>query len=342
MNSKFAALLFSSVLLSCSQAGPDEKEMIKLNLRSDSLSLQLNSPDLKAVNKKLVDDPNNAELYDQRANIYLKLKLLEEALNDSKLAVRIDSSIVDYYLSLVDIYFAMNNTRMVKETLLRMEKKFPDNQEVVLKLAELYFLVKQYQDAITYINKSLRIDESQSKAYHLKGNVYLESGDTAKALSSFQTAIEQDNAFVDAYYDLGMLYASKKDPLAFDYYANALRLNPAHEQSLYARAKLYQDLEKYDEAIKGYTAMLQTIKTNELCHYNLGAIYLEVKNEYQLALEQFTKAIELNSNYIEAYLARGYTYAKLKDIPSAKADYNMCLKIQPNYELAITGLNSLK
>jgi Tfp pilus assembly protein PilF len=68
---------------------------------------------------------------------------------------------------------------------------------------------------------------------------------------------------------------------------------------------------------------------------------LDLKKDPKKALEQFTKAIEINPNYIEAYFARGYTYSKLKEKESAKADYNMCLKIQPNYDPAVRGLNEL-
>jgi tetratricopeptide (TPR) repeat protein len=243
---------------------------------------------------------------------------------------------------MVDAYFVMNNTRLAKETLLAMERKFPENQVAFLKLAELYYLVKQYQESITYINKSLRIDESQAKAYHLKGNVYLEIGDTGKAISSFQTAIEQDNGYVDAFYDLGMLYGLKKDPLALEYYTNALKIQPSHEQSLYARAKFFQDLGKFDDAIREYKAMMIRITNCDQCHYNLGAIYLEVKKDYTQALEEFSKAIALNPNYLEAYFARGFTYSRLNNVSSAKADYTMCLKLEPNYELAIEGLNNLK
>lgn len=342
MKTKVVLLLWSAFLFSCSPKGLDEKELQAQNQRSDSLSVQLNSPELKAVNKELVQDPNNAELYNKRAKVYLSLKQQEEALNDAKLAVKIDSTNADYYLTLVDAYFVMNNTRLAKETLLAMERRFPQNEVALLKLAELYYLVKQYQEAINYINKSLRIDETQAKAYHLKGNVYLEIGDTGKAISSFQTAIEQDNTYTDAFYDLGRLYGIKKEAVALDYFANALKLEPSHEQSLYARAKFYQDIGKYEEAVREYKSAISRIKTCDVCFYNLGAIYLEVKKEYTQALEYFSKAIELNPNYLQAYLARGYTYSKLDNLPSAKADYNMCLKLQPNYDLAIEGLNSLK
>ena len=77
-------------------------------------------------------------------------------------------------------------------------------------MAELYYIVKQYQLAIDYINKALKLDENMARAYHLKGTVYAESGDTAKAISSLVTATEQDNKYFEAFYDIGVLYALLK------------------------------------------------------------------------------------------------------------------------------------
>ena len=309
--------------------------------RADSLSIKLNSPELKSVNELLMKEPNSAELYNQRAKIYLKLAQFDEAVYDSQRAIKLDSTKENFYLTLVDTYFGRNNTRKAKDLLEIIEKKFPDNREALLKLGELYFLVKQYQKAIDYVNKSLKIDENQAKAYYLKGSIYRESGDTAKAISSLVTAVEQDNKYEDAFYDLGIIYAARKNPLAFEYYNNALRANPSNQTTLYAHAKLQQDLGKIDEALKEYE-QIQLIGTiGENCAYNMGAIYLELKKDTKKALENFTKAIELNPNYTEAYFARGLAYYKLKDRENAKSDLNKCLQLQPNHEEAIDLLNSL-
>lgn len=327
-------------LLSCSPSEAD-KAIEAQNRKADSLSERINQPELKAVNGELVEDPNNPDLYIKRAKIYLGLKEYNAALGDSKLAIKLDSSQASYYLNLVDVYYAMNNTRSAKETLLAIEKKFPDNSEALLKLAELYYLVKQYQEAITYVNKSLRLDENQARAYHLKGNIYREIGDTAKAISSFQTAVEQDNAFADGYYDIAVMYAARKNPVALEYLNNALRVSPSHAQALYAKAKFYQDTEQYDVAISEYEKALTKLPGCETCAYNLGAIYLNIKKDYKKALEQFSKAIAINPNYLEAYFARGYTYFLLGDKNAARAEYKMCLQLEPNNELAIEGLNQL-
>ena len=124
-----------------------------------------------------------------------------------------------------------------------------------------------------------------------------------------------------------------------EYYNNVLRIDPAHPQAMYAKAKLLQDLGKTEEALQEYDHILSRNKNCDNCHYNIGAIYLEVKKDAKKALEAFTKAIEINPNYVEAYFARGYTYSKLKEKEKAISDYRMCLKIQPNYDAAIEELN---
>jgi tetratricopeptide (TPR) repeat protein len=334
-----AAAFLCLFLVSCRSA--EEKELEMQNQLADSISMRLNTPELKAVNEELKKDPGNAGLYNKRALVYLGIKETEAAVNDAKRAIRLDSTNAAYYLTLIDIHFSQNQTRQAKELLESVTKKFPENTEALLKLSELYFLVRQYQKGIDYVNKALRVDEHLARAYYIKGSIYRESGDTTRAISSLETAIEQDNKYVDAFHDLGIIYAAKKDPLALEYYNNALRINPSSQDLLYARAKLLQDLGKTEQAIAEYESLLKKFKTCDICNYNLGAIYLEIKKDNKKALEYFTKAIVDNPNYLEAYFARGYTYSKLNDRTNARADYSMCLKIQPNYEPAVEGLNDL-
>jgi len=314
---------------------------IENSAKTDSLLKVINSPELSEKNKQILENPGEAKLYNDRAVIYLQFKQFSEAINDAKRAARLDSTNALYYLTIVDVLFTENKTRDAKDFLERVEKKFPENTEALLKLAELYFLVKQYQKAIDYINKTLKIDENNAKAYYLKGSIYRESGDTSKALSSLETATEQDDKFEDAFYDIGIIYSARKNPIAIEYYNSVLKLNPKNQNALFARAKLLQDLGKIDEAITEYNSILIINKNCEDCLYNIGAIYLELKKDNKKALEYFTRAITVNSNYTQAYFARGFTYSKLKDKENARSDYNMCLKLEPNYAAAVQGLNEL-
>src|SRR6218665_1077403 len=91
-------ITLASVLFSCKN---NEAEKAGLE-KADSLSIKLNSPELKAVNRALIDNPNSADLYLKRGRVYFSLHELEEAINDAKRAIKIDSTKADYFMLLVD------------------------------------------------------------------------------------------------------------------------------------------------------------------------------------------------------------------------------------------------
>lgn len=335
----FSGVVSLTVFVSCK---PQSETVVDNTQRADSLLNTLNSPELKELNKKILENPNDAALYNERAKLYLKFRLLEDAIYDAKRALRIDTTNAEYYLTEADIFFAANETRNAKDVLETVVRKFPTNTDGLLKLAELFFFVKQYENAFAKINAALKINENIAKAYYLKGNIYREIGDTAKAISSLETALDQDNQHYGAFFDLGIIYAARKNTIAMEYYDNALRVKPNSIEALYAKAKLLQDIDKMDEAMSVYKNILKVDSLHSFSLYNLGAIEFEVKKDVSKALFYFTQAINSNPQYAEAYFARGACYQELKDKDNAIADYSMCLQLKPNFEPAVEGLNSIK
>jgi tetratricopeptide (TPR) repeat protein len=61
------------------------------------------------------------------------------------------------------------------------------------------------------------------------------------------------------------------------------------------------------------------------------------KGEYDLAIQKFTEAIRLNSNYAEAYYRRGDAYNRKDDRVRAIADYTEAIRLDPKYALAYNG-----
>lgn len=64
-----------------------------------------------------------------------------------------------------------------------------------------------------------------------------------------------------------------------------------------------------------------------------GIIYAETK-EYDLALADLNKEVELNPNYDFAYFARGLTYYNKEDYDHAITDYTRAIELNPKYENA--------
>lgn len=77
-----------------------------------------------------------------------------------------------------------------------------------------------------------------------------------------------------------------------------------------------------------------------MAHYFRGNAYV-AKQQYDLAISDFTRAVEINPNYAAAFIARGVSYARLtgpgKPSEEAIADYTQAIRVDPTYALAYSN-----
>jgi tetratricopeptide (TPR) repeat protein len=342
---KYAVLIFCLLVLffiSCKHNSSKTSEGVKSaveNLTPEiaNLTLQINS------------NPKNPELYKKRAIAYLDLKKLDEALLDINRALSIDSSRSDYYAVRSDIYFSMGKITNCRSSLEKAIALSPEDKESLLKLAELHFYLKEYDNTFKLLDKVASIDKNDARVWFMRGITYKDMGDTARAIKSLMEAVQIDENYYDAYLYLGILHAARKNPLAVDFYKNALNVKPNSPEILYNLGLFYQETGNYDKAIQTYT-MVTTQDLNPddsqylfLKHsfYNLGYVNLQYTHLYRQAIKYFTYAVSIDPMYVEAYYNRGYSYELLGDVINARKDYEKSLQLRPNYELAIQGLNRL-
>jgi tetratricopeptide (TPR) repeat protein len=294
-----------------------------------------------ALTEKINSDPGNASLYYQRSKWYLSLKKTAAAEGDIRKALSIDSTHSDYYLLLGDVSFARFQIPESESAFQKAISIDPNNIDAFLKLSELYLYMKKYEDAIRMSNEALRIDKHRGKAYFIKGFVYKETKDTARAISNFQTCVEQDPTYYDAMIQLANLYASHNDPIALQYYNSALKLQPHSVEALYDRGLFYQNTGSLEKAVNDYKQLLKINPEYGFAYFNLGFIAMKYEKDYRKAIPLFTSALENEKHYVEAYYNRGVCYEKIGDKQQAKADYLEALNIFPTYDLAKNALKRL-
>lgn len=300
------------------------------------------SAEVQKLSEQIAAEPNNADLYHQRAKYYLQENKFDLGFDDMRKAMTIDSSKAVYFITLSDLYFVTNQTGNSKASLEKCLKLDDKNVDAMLKLAELYFYVKKHDKCFEYLNMALKIDKYNSKAYFMKGMNYKEIKDTAKAISSMQTAVEQDQTFYSAYMQLGILNAAQKNPIALDYYKNALRVQPNSTETWYNIGKYYQDVKNWNKAMEAYNVVLKIDSKNKNANYNIGAINLAELKDYKMAIQFFTNAISSDAAYVDAYYARGIAYQFNGDKKNALTDFQACLNIDPRYEAAAIAIKQMK
>lgn len=325
-----ASLVFSSC--NSSSTGPETPGDI------DTSRLEYK---LKVINDKIIADPENATLYMQRALINNARGVMPAAINDMKQAVSLDSTKQDYYLLLGDFAFRGLQVKESVEAFRKCIALDPTNKEANLKFAELNLYLKAYPDALKYANDALKLDERQAKPYFIKGFVYKEMKDTARAISSFQTVVEIDPEHYESYLELGRIFAERGNPIAVQYYDNALRVRPGSTEALYNRGLFLQESGRLEQAEQDYTTLLKIDKQYADAYFNLGYIALIYRNEAEKSIGLFTDAIRINPDYVEAYYNRGMAFKLTGNPEAAKKDFFKALSIYPAYQLAQDRLKEM-
>lgn len=332
-------LIFVSLILTSACRESREKENTEATEMTDSVR---SGNMLIGLNERISKDTTDAEAYYSRAKLFLQRGILQQAFQDAGKAVSLDSGKAAYYLLLADISFRGLQIHKAVQAFERCLQLEPDNMEANLKLSELYMYLKAYPKSIDYANAVLRIDNRNARAYFIKGFVYKESGDTARAVSSFTTAVEMDPDYYDAYIQLGLIYGAKGNDLAIQYYSNALKVRPGSEEALYNRGFYYQEDSQLQKAEEDYQAILAKNSSYKEAWYNLGFIELVNRKNYPAAIKNFSAAINIDEHYVEAYYNRGLAYEFSGDMESAIKDYRAALNIFPNYGLALDRLELLR
>lgn len=296
---------------------------------------------VEQLSELIKQNPQSADLYFHRASLYMKKGDGSSAMNDMLNAVRIDSANAEYFLLLGDIYFTK---LFIAQAITSFEKSAeldPGNITAQLRLAELFLYLKKYQDCIEHADNALRIDKTNAKAYFIKGFMFKETGDTARAISSFQTATEQNPGYFDAYIQLGNLLARQKSKLALNYYDHALRLRKDDPEALYGIALYYQENDSVEAAERLYQKILEKAPDYKEALFNLGYINLVYKLDYKNAVEYFSAVARLDTSDVRAIYNRGLSFEQLKQRDLAEADFRRALQLAPEYELAKEGLRRL-
>jgi len=325
-------LMIVGAIFLLSSCGSDVKEIQnnKDSVATPAISESEQTIAFKEINSALKAEINNPTLYLKRAKLYVKYDDLFSAVNDLDRAIGIDSTAPEYYLLKAELLKRQDKLKESKEVLDKVMYIDNDNLQARLELGYLALIARQYKQALDYADAVLKKDVYNAEAYFLKGMVFEDKRDTSRAISSYVTAIEQENDYYEAYMQVGILSSHENKALGKGYIKNALRVKPESLEALYALGMICQESAEYNEAIETYHKILSIEEFREP-HFNLGFIHQEYLKVYDVAIEHYTNAIRLEPKYIDAYYNRALCYEQLDEPKKAVADLKIALELNPQY-----------
>jgi tetratricopeptide (TPR) repeat protein len=263
----------------------------------------------KMLNELYAIEPNNEEIYIQKANICSKRDQHEKAVELLKIALKYTDDYADVYNLIGMEYLFMDNLEMAKESFIKCLEEDLEDQSALYNVVYCFEFLDQNKEAITYLNQYIERNPYSEIAWHQVGRLHYGLKEYEDALRAFNYATLIDDEFMGAFMEKAKaLERLKQYAEAIESYERTIELDDATSYALLRIGKCYERLGNTALAIKYYN---QTVHEDPLLDKGWIAItdfYVREKN-YQKALFYVNKALAID-NQNQLYWKRYATINK--------------------------------
>lgn len=249
----------------------------------------------KLLNELYAIEPNNEEIYIQKANIYSKRDQHEKAVELLKIALQYTDDYADVYNLIGMEYLFMDNLELAKESFIKcLEEDFED-QSALYNVVYCFEFLDQNLEAITYLNQYIDKNPYSEIAWHQMGRLHYGLQEYENAIRAFDYATAIDDEFLGAFMERAKAYERLNQyEEAIESYERTIELDDATSYALLRIGKCHEKLGNAILALKFYN---ETVHEDPLLDKGWIAItdfYVRQEN-YQKALFYVNKALAIDN-----------------------------------------------
>jgi len=206
-----------------------------------------------------------------------------------------------------DLHFE-GQIKEAQKLYLKLIQKHKKNDKLFFLLGTSFLQIKKYNQAINYLNLSIKLNSKFADSYNNLGIALAETNNFSEAIKIYDKAIELNGKFKDAYLNKG------------------IALN---------------NLKEHDQALKFINKVIKLDKDNAKAFNTLGNIYKD-QGKYEDAFTSYKDAIKIEPNYIQALSNAADLLYSFKNYQEALIYLNQIYKINPNLEGLLNKIYSNK
>ena len=249
----------------------------------------------KLLNELYAIEPNNEEIYIQKANIYSKRDNHEKAVELLKVALKYTDDYADVYNLIGMEYLFMDNLELAKENFIKCMDEDPEDQGALYNVVYCFEFLDQNEEAIAYLDQYIDKNPYSEIAWHQSGRLNYGLKKYEEALRAFDYATLIDDEFLGAFMEKAKsLERLKRYKDAIEAYERTIELDDPTSYALLRIGKCYEKLGNKALAIKYFN---KTVHEDPLLDKGWIAItdfYVRQKN-YQKALFFVNKALNIDN-----------------------------------------------
>jgi predicted O-linked N-acetylglucosamine transferase (SPINDLY family) len=183
----------------------------------------------------------------------------------------------------------------------------------------------------------LRADSRHYGAWHLRGLLALEAGDTEQGIAWIEKSLKLQPNQAAAHSNIGnALLSSGRPEQALIRFERALRLKPDYLVAVYNRANALRELKRLDAALAAYDEVLRVKSDHVQALNNKGLVLIELE-KLEEALAACSRAAALDSRFLPAQENVGAILVKMGRAEEALATYDSLVRQMAKNVAALTG-----
>ncbi|MGK7926259.1 MAG: tetratricopeptide repeat protein [Spirulina sp.] len=284
-------------------------------------------------------------------NLFAEAENYNEAERAYQRAIKTAPQQPDAYLALAHLYQQQNELGKAESVYHQLVSVNPERVEAYLGLGQFLQDQGRVDEAIRVCTQMAQQPELKYNAYISLGYLLSEQERYSESERAYQQAIEADSQQAETYLELAVLYQQQNEldkaeqilsqgleaiqdypyfywffaqlcdrqqqwEKALQFYSDAAKHqpDPVQKSAIYeARGDSLIQQERYSDAEEALLQALKYNPSNAGACFSLGEVYGR-QNELDRAAEMYTKTIQIDSQYLTAYMALCRVYGKQGDV----------------------------
>jgi tetratricopeptide (TPR) repeat protein len=270
------------------------------------MDMDQNGKALKAIKYAFKLHPDALHLLVKKAQVHLKNKNPERALNSLQAVENIESSNSEIFLTKGHSFLLMGNLADSQEHYDKALSLVDDQDEmldVLQSISQTLQFSDFYKEAIKYLLQAFELDRNNLMVLYDLAYCYDKSGNPEESIVYYNHYLDVEPYSEHIWYSLGNLYnKTGQIQQAIDAFEMAVAINPEYIDSVYELAVILEDDQQYRKAIEYYEQYLVYEPDSAEIYMFIGNCYFQLSN-YDEALEHYRKSLRIEDYNPEVYYA---------------------------------------
>ncbi|WP_152286541.1 tetratricopeptide repeat protein [Flavicella marina] len=229
--------------------------------------------DLEAI------EPNNQEIYIQRAAIFSKVDKHKEAIDTLKVALEYTDDVADVSSLLAMEYLYLDDFDQARLNFAKCLEVDYEDYSSLYNIIYCFDMDEKHEEAVVYLNSYIETNPYCEVAWHQLGRQYIVLERYEEALRAFDYAVVIDDSFIGGYLE---------------------------------KAKTLEILKRYEEAIENYSISLELDDPTAFVYLRIGDCFREL-GELKKAAEFYKNAVNEDPLLDKAWMSLTDVYFELED-----------------------------